>query len=79
MSNRSQIHTVRQRGAVMDAIACGRWHTTREIADALPWAAQNVWQRLRELEAIGAVQVRRFGGTPSRPKEAQWRAIACQD
>ncbi len=74
MNTRSQIQTVRQRGAVMDAIACGRWHTTREIADALPWAAQNVWQRLRELESIGAVQVRRFGGTSSRPGESQWKA-----
>mgnify|MGYP001215000227 CR=1 FL=1 len=71
---RSQIETVRQRGAVMDVIACGRWHTTREIAVALPWAVQNVWQRLRELAAMGVVDVRSFGGTPSRPTESQWRA-----
>lgn len=61
------------RGAVVGVISCGRWHTTREVSDKLPWALRNVWQRLEELHALGIVENRKFYANPDKCSESQWR------
>ena len=71
--DKTMLETARMRGAVMEVIRCGRWRTTREIAERLPWAARNVWQRLEELRSIGAVENRKFYANPDKCTESQWR------
>lgn len=69
-TERTSIQVARQRGEVMAALDCGRWRTTKGIANACPFGLRTARYRLDELEGMGAIVSRRLR---SLAGEVQWK------